>query len=551
MLISRKRVLTGVALAVVATAAAGYVLADDRGSGISQSGEQRNMRRVGHVDLQGRASYQPNVIVYPDKRTIAFAGTHGGSRPNPLKVGSPVEPNGTMIIDVTRPDRPVETAHIPVPVAGGQAQMARMCLGSDLPGGINGHVYLLRNIQGNTAQRSGYEIWDVTDTRNPSPVAALTGIRSTHKLWWECTTGIAYMPGSKSTPPLWRTSQSMVVYDWSHPPAAVTGSVAPIYPSYPTYIRTYGLVGSQPAPAGTGGVPNSLHGPISTFEHPQFGKPLARAAGPDDVVGNRIYLAWGVGDDGALQIVDRKKLLPTTHGGSWNGLNPDTPSNAEIEAAQTGLLYMSGDQGGHTSMPVFGLTPASYARFTEFKTRDIVLLASEATANLCQEAPHWSFVVDVTVENSKTAPPGTRIEQSPWQGPMVLSTMWVDPRLGEKYPRGNYCTRGARYGVHSSEENFRNPFYGRVTFLAYFTGGVRAWDIREPQGPVEVGFYVPESNANTTQPDGYMTNNVEVDNRGFIYATDRNGSGLDILELRGKAKSIGLGTSGHDGDDEE
>ena len=93
MLISPKRVLTGVALAVVATAAAGYVLADDRGSGISQSGEQRNMRRVGHVDLQGRASYQPNVIVYPDKRTIAFAGTHGGSRPNPLKVGSPVEPN--------------------------------------------------------------------------------------------------------------------------------------------------------------------------------------------------------------------------------------------------------------------------------------------------------------------------------------------------------------------------------------------------------------------------------------------------------------------------
>jgi hypothetical protein len=485
MLIARKRVLTGMALAVVATAAAGYVLADDRGSGISQSREQRNMRRVGHVDLQGRAAYQPNVIVYPDKRTIAFVGTHGGSRHNPLKVGSPEEPNGTMIIDVTRPDRPVETAHIPVPVAGGQAQMVRMCLGSDLPGGISGHVYLMRNIQGNTAQRSGYEIWDVTDTRNPSPVAALTGIRSTHKLWWECKSGIAYMPGSKSTPPLWRTSQSMVVYDWSHPPAAVAGAVAPVYPSYPTYIRTYGLVGAQPG--GTGGVPPSLHGPISTFEHPQVGKPLARAAGPDDVVGNRIYLAWGVGDDGVLQTLDRKKLLPPPHG-TWNGSNPDTPTVADLELPQVTLFHMSPDQGGHTSMPVFGLTPASYANFTEFKTRDIVLLASEATANLCQEAPHWSFVVDVTVENSKTAPPGTRVEQSPWQGPMVLSTMWVDPRLGEKYPRGNYCTRGARYGVHSSEENFRNPFYGRLTFLAYFTGGVRVWDIREPQGPIEVGF---------------------------------------------------------------
>src|SRR5438445_8256467 len=102
--------------AVFAASIAGQAVAhEDHHRGISQSGEQRNMRRVGHVDLQGRASYQPNVIVYPDKRTIAFAGTHGGSRPNPLKVGSPVEPNGTMIIDVTRPDRPVETAHIPVP----------------------------------------------------------------------------------------------------------------------------------------------------------------------------------------------------------------------------------------------------------------------------------------------------------------------------------------------------------------------------------------------------------------------------------------------------
>jgi len=138
---------------------------------------------------------------------------------------------------------------------------------------------------------------------------------------------------------------------------------------------------------------------------------------------------------------------------------------------------------------------------------------------------------------------------------MVLSTMWVDPRAGEKFPRGNYCKRGARFGTHSTEENFRNPYYGRLTFLAYFTGGVRVWDIREPQGPVEVAFYVPVANANTTQPDGYMTNNLEVDNRGFIYATDRNGSGLDILELRGKAKRIGLGTEkdhhgDHDDDDD-
>jgi len=53
-----------------------------------------------------------------------------------------------------------------------------------------------------------------------------------------------------------------------------------------------------------------------------------------------------------------------------------------------------------------------------------------------------------------------------------------------------------------------------------------------------VAFYVPEANANTIQPDGYMTNNVEVDNRGFIYAADRNGSGLEILKLMPPASHI-------------
>jgi len=91
--------------------------------------------------------------------------------------------------------------------------------------------------------------------------------------------------------------------------------------------------------------------------------------------------------------------------------------------------------------------------------------------------------------------------------------------------------------VHSSEENFNNPLYGKLTVLAYFTGGVRVWDIREPQAPVEVAFYVTET-TNFRDPTGYMTNNVEVDNRGYIYSTDRNGSGMDILQLMGPAKNI-------------
>src|SRR5947209_18708738 len=70
--------------------AAGSAIADDH-RGISQSDEQKNMELVGHVALQFRGAYQPNVIRYPDGRTIAFVGLHSGQNlPDPL----PYPPNG-------------------------------------------------------------------------------------------------------------------------------------------------------------------------------------------------------------------------------------------------------------------------------------------------------------------------------------------------------------------------------------------------------------------------------------------------------------------------
>ncbi len=45
---------------------------------------------------------------------------------------------------------------------------------------------------------------------------------------------------------------------------------------------------------------------------------LARgASATNDIIGNRIYAAWGVGDDGVMTIIDRKKLLPAAYGGTW------------------------------------------------------------------------------------------------------------------------------------------------------------------------------------------------------------------------------------------
>ena len=524
-----KRALNAAVLSAFAIAA-GSAIADDH-RGISQSGEQKNMELVGHVDLQGRGAYQPNFIKYPDGRIIAFAGLHpspnlngvpAGAVKNPLN-GNVAEPNGTMIIDITNPKNPVQKFHIPGS-AGGTYTMVRLCLGSDLPAGTTGHVYMLRNVQGGSL--SGYEVWDVTNVSAPVLASAIRGLRSTHKSWWECKTGIAYLPGSKSTGPLWRQSQSMVIVDWSNPAAT------------PVYIRTHGLPGGQPS--GTGPVPTSLHGAISAHEHPNAAGKLVSGV---DVIGNRIYAAWGVGSNGVLQILDRNKLLPAGYGGTFTG-DPDNPTDDQLLSAQVGRMDMSPDQGGHTSMPVFGVAPKSLQCSSSAcpgtpspDVRDIVLLSSEA--GNCN-SQHWSFVVDVSTENS------IGVRQDPWQGPMVLSTLWVNPHSGENFPRGNYCLRGQRFGTHSSEENFRNPYYGRLTFTSYFNAGVRAWDITDPQGAVEAGFYVPAAPNNT-----YMTNNVEVDNRGCIIIVDRIGNGMDILKLTGKARNFGLGKCGHDDDDDD
>jgi hypothetical protein len=415
--------------------------------------------------------------------------------------------------------------------------MTRMCLASQLPNAPHttpDRVFLLRNVQGGAS--SGYEIYDVTDPSAPFLTSEIRHIRTTHKDWWECDTGIVYAPGSKDPAffgvPQWRQSQAMLILDWSNPLAA------------PNFVRQFGLPGGQPN--GTGAVPNSLHGAISTEEHPQKGQPLARGAGPDDVIGNRIYAAWGVGDDGVMTIIDRKKLLPPPWG-TWvpkkadSADNPDEDELVGPNSPTVGYFTMSPDQGGHTSMPIFGMKPPSFQKFNEFATRDIVLLASEATTDgrnqRCPAAPHATYVIDVTVENSMTEPPGVRVEHDPYQGPMGLSTLWVDPTFGEHYARGNYCARGARFGTHSTEENFRNPLYGKLTAVAYFNAGVRIYDIREPYMPRQVAFYVPFANA-MTDPDGMMTNNVEIDGRGNIYIVDRNGAGMDILQLTGCAATI-------------
>src|SRR6267378_4133564 len=151
--------------------------------------ESRDMEFVGHHDLQGRSAYQPLVHKQGDRR-IAYIGHHGGLSRNPLSGAE--EPNGTSILDVTDPKSPRYLAHVPGEAGedeAGGAQMVQVCDGSGLPKGEKAKVYLLRNF-GDTA----HEIWDVTDPAKPAILATVVGkLKGTHKSWWECDTGIAFL----------------------------------------------------------------------------------------------------------------------------------------------------------------------------------------------------------------------------------------------------------------------------------------------------------------------------------------------------------------------
>src|SRR5215472_19071508 len=300
------------ALALAATT----ILAAPPASAADAKVQARNMALVGYSDLQARSAYQP-IVHEQFGRWIAYIGHHGGTdavaKPmNPLT--GKAEDNGTSIVDVTDPHHPKYLAHIPgepgLYEAGG-AQMVRVCDGRILPKGDPSKVYLLRPF-GNQA----HEIWDTTDPAHPKLVTRVVeGLKGTHKSFWECDTGIAYLV---SGVPGWRVPRMTQIYDLSDP-------------AHPVFIRNFGLPGQEPG--ATGPTPIMLHGMISM--------------GPQ---ANRVYFGYGTNSDGIMQIVDRQKLLT----------GPKEPTEENLRSPEVSRWTMSGFNGAHTAFPMLNVPVANF-----------------------------------------------------------------------------------------------------------------------------------------------------------------------------------------------
>jgi hypothetical protein len=449
--------------------------------------EAMNMQLVGYNDLQGRSAYQP-VVQQQGNRWIAYVGHHAGQHLNPLTGRE--EGNGTSILDVTDPSSPRYLFHIPGSDLLGEeseAQMVRICAGSDLPNGTDGAYYMLRAVG-----TQGHEIWNVSRPEAPELVSLIgpdAGLVDTHKNWWECDTGIAYLV---SGVPDWATRRMTQVYDLSNP-------------AEPRFIRNFGLPGQQPGdPRQEEMAEYDLHGPIA--------------------VGNRIYFGYGTFLNGVIQVVDREKLIR----GNPAVADPFEPTDENLEYPVITTMYTGPRLGAHTAFPVLGMEIDEFADNTEGKTRDFLLVIGESLRNECQENRQMMYMVDITDETK------------PWP----VGNFQVPEESGD------FCSRGGRFGTHSSNESMDPIYYGNIVFLAYFNAGVRAVDIRDPWAPKEVGYYIPPTTERTTErcinvngerqcKTAIQTNNLDLDNRGYIYAADRANTGLHILELTGEARAIG------------
>jgi hypothetical protein len=156
------------------------------------------------------------------------------------------------------------------------------------------------------------------------------------------------------------------------------------------------------------------------------------------------------------------------------------------------ISHLRWDVGGHTHtcLPLPG--------------RDLVVVTDEAVSNDCEGDPHMIRVVDIADE----------------QSPEIVSICPV--------PEGDFCDRGLRFGAHCLHENRPDSYRSaEVVFATYFNGGLRVYDIADPQEPIELAHWIPEC-----PPDqaAVQINDVWVDTDLTVFATDRVNGGVYALQ---------------------
>jgi hypothetical protein len=151
----------------------------------------------------------------------------------------------------------------------------------------------------------------------------------------------------------------------------------------------------------------------------------------------------------------------------------------------------------HTVLPLFD--------------RDLLVVTDEATGDQGIDWPKRLWMVDVRVESN----------------PVMIASMPTPEGFDELH------RIGGRIGAHNIHENEPEPGSAKLqnTVVAtWFSAGLRIYDIADPFRPEEIAAFLPETPQGQR---GCRISDVFVDDRGIIYAADRAGGGLYVLEYTG------------------
>lgn len=152
-----------------------------------------------------------------------------------------------------------------------------------------------------------------------------------------------------------------------------------------------------------------------------------------------------------------------------------------------GLSWGAGDT--HTCMPLPG--------------RGLVAVTDEATKPRCEGGRQRIRLIDVSDPKA--------------------------PKLAALFPEpeGDFCNEGLRFGPHNFHENRPGTYRSAsLLFATYFNAGVRVYDTADPERPLEIAHWLPETPSGQEAP---QINDLVVESDGTIYATDRIGGGLYVL----------------------
>jgi hypothetical protein len=482
-----KRMVWGVAIATLVPSLAVTLLrGQTRPAADLLSDGASNVRLVGYNDLQGRESLVVTTKSDPANGSWVYVGHHESywdNKPKMNPITGKMEWNGTSILDVADPAKPKYVWHIPNEANRNSRGVSVVY---DYKFDSSGKDYLIRNSEALTEGETGvdlkYQIFDITSrSTDPSKISLVGEITGTPPN--SCGTGCGgkfIMRAHKG----WWSQETGYFYAASGEPGFRN-----------IVIQIFDLKNPKaPKLVGRAWIPGLKNDEAQSLYEGQYSHhPVV------DEDNKRLYVGYrGAGQAAAFDISNpaQPKLL-------WEiDLNPP-------------------HRGPHTVSPIVYNTVPNFGKAALPRTYAFIVDEAGGAADMAPcpgGVRSGSYMLDITNE-------GKPFPVSVWQVPV-----------------GNFCEKGGRFGPHQSAETVNgkiNRFEDKLAWLAYFNAGIRIVDLSNPYRIEEVGYYIPKINKNshpisTDQKTAIQINDVDIDHRGLVYASDRVGTGLFILEYTGR-----------------